>query len=272
MTDRPPLPRAPGRAPSDARLEGPAASRIYDFSLGGKDNYGADREVAMEAFGSFPAARHLPRENRKFMRRALRSMLAAGLRQFIDVGCGLPGKGNVHEVVHGTDPDGRVVYVDIDPVCVVHYQALLHAVPGATAVRGDVRRPAGILGAPEVTALIDFGRPIGVLMTAVLDLVLDEDDPHASVAAFRDAMAPGSHLAICDFAEEGLTPEERAVRDRMIAENGVVVTFRPRARLEAFFDGLELLEPGLVPAPEWRPDRPHEPATGWLLAGVGRKP
>ncbi|TDD86410.1 SAM-dependent methyltransferase [Actinomadura rubrisoli] len=257
--------------PSDLGLTAPAASRIYDFSLGGKDNYGADREIAIEAFGAFPAARLLPRENRKFMRRAIRFMLEAGVRQFIDLGCGLPGKGNVHEVVHGTDPAGRVVYVDTDPVAVVHYQALLHSVPTATAVRGDVRKPGEVLADPEVAALIDLGRPVGILMTAVLDLVRDEEDPEAAVAGFRDVMAPGSHLAVCDFAEEGLTDADRAARDRMVAESGVVVTFRPRSRLASFFDGLELLAPGLVPAPDWRPDRPHEPATGWLLAGIGRR-
>ncbi|MBO2457447.1 SAM-dependent methyltransferase [Actinomadura violacea] len=258
--------------PSRRGSTGAALNRIYDYSLGGKDNYCADREIAIEVFGSFRAARLLPRENRKFLRRAVRHMLDAGVRQFLDVGCGLPGKGNVHEVVHARDPDGRVVYVDIDRVAVVHYQALLHAVPNAAAVHGDARKPHAVLADPEVTALIDLRRPIGVLMTATLDAILDEEDPDGVVRAFTEAMAPGSHLAICDFTGDAMTPQERALQDRIVAENGLVFTARPRSRITAFFDGLELVEPGLVPAPEWRPDRPHEPATGWLVAGVGRKP
>jgi hypothetical protein len=269
MTDR--HPSDPGPA-GPAGGAGPAASRVYDDSLGGKDNYGPDRDLARRAFGAFPAARLLPRENRKFLRRAVRHMLDAGVRQFLDVGCGLPGRGNVHDVVHARDPAGRVVYVDNDRVAVVHYQALLHAVPNAAAVHGDARKPHAVLADPDVTALIDARRPVGVLMTATLDLILDEEDPDGIVRAFTGAMAPGSHLAICDFADEALTPAERARRDRFAAEDGLVVTFRPRSRIAAFFDGLELVEPGLVPAPEWRPDRPYEAATGWLLAGVARKP
>ncbi|WP_160818987.1 SAM-dependent methyltransferase [Actinomadura sp. J1-007] len=251
----------------DLGFGGPAASRIYDFSLGGKDNYSADREAALQAFGTFPAARLLPRENRKFMRRAVRYLLDEGVRQFLDIGCGLPGKGNVHEVAHQADPSARVVYVDHDPVAVVHFQSLVHALPGVTAIRADARRPESVLGDDEVTGLIDFSRPVGVLMTAVLDLILDEDDPEAVVRAFRDALAPGGFLVVCDFTDAALTPEERAVSDALIKENGVVVSFRSPERIAGFFDGLDLVEPGVVNAPDWRPDRPHEPATGWLLAG-----
>ncbi|MFB4314528.1 SAM-dependent methyltransferase [Actinomadura sp. 21ATH] len=253
-------------------LEGPASSRIYDFSIGGKDNYTPDRDVALQAFESLPAARLLPRENRKFMRRALRHLLDEGVRQFVDVGCGLPGNGNVHQVVHGVAPDAPVVYVDNDPVAVVHYQSLLHSVRAATAVRADARDPQGILKHPEVTELIDFDRPVGVLMCAVLSHLTDEEDPGSTVRAFRDAMAPGSRLALSDLTDENLTPEESRIRDELIERNGVIITLRPRAFIASCFEGLELAEPGLVYAPDWRPDRPHEPATGWLLGGVGRKP
>ncbi|GAA4154945.1 SAM-dependent methyltransferase [Actinomadura keratinilytica] len=255
-----------------ARFDAPASSRITDFSLGGKDNYGPDRETALKAFEALPAARLLPRENRKFMRRAVRFLLAAGVRQFLDVGCGLPGKGNVHEVVHGVDPAATVVYIDNDPVAVVHFQALLHAVPTATAVCADARDPASILTHPEVTALIDFARPVGVLMCCVLSHFADPRRAHSSAAAFRAAMAPGSHLAVSDFTDEALTDRERAVSAELMRESGIPLAFRPRDCLAAYFDGLELVEPGLVPAPEWRPDRPYERPTGWLLAGVARKP
>ncbi|GAA4105495.1 MULTISPECIES: SAM-dependent methyltransferase [Actinomadura] len=257
---------------SGARFGAPASSRIYDFSLGGKDNYSPDRQTALKAFEALPAARLLPRENRKFMRRAVRFLLDAGVRQFLDVGCGLPGKGNVHEVVHGVDPGAAVVYVDHDPVAVVHYQALLHAVPTATAVCADARDPAAILAHPEVTALIDFTRPVGVLMFCVLSHFADPERAHSSVAAFRAAMAPGSHLALSDFTDETMTDHERAVSADLMRDSGIPLAFRPRGCLAAYFDGLELVEPGLVPAPEWRPDRPYDRPSGWLLAGVARKP
>ncbi|MBG6090883.1 SAM-dependent methyltransferase [Actinomadura viridis] len=251
---------------------GPASSRIYDFSIGGKDNYTSDREVALQAVETFPAARLLPRENRKFMRRAVRYLLEAGVRQFLDVGCGLPGKGNVHQIVHGVAPAAPVVYVDHDPVAVIHYQALLHAVPAATAVHADARAPQGILKHPDVTALIDFDRPVGVLMFSVLSHLLDEEDPEATAGAFREAMAPGGHLALCDFTDENLTPAERAAGKDLARRTGVPLTFRSRARIAGYFAGMDLAEPGLVYAPEWRPDRPYEPPTGWLLGGVARKP
>ncbi|MFI0349110.1 SAM-dependent methyltransferase [Actinomadura sp. 9N407] len=253
-------------------LTGPASSRIYDFSIGGKDNYTPDRDVALQAFESLPAARLLPRENRKFMRRAVRFLLDEGVRQFIDIGCGLPGNGNVHEVVHGTAPDAPVVYVDNDPVAIVHYQSRLHSVPAATAVHADAREPAAILKHPEVTGLIDFDRPVGVLMCSVLSHLLDEDDPAATARAFREAMAPGSRLALCDLTDENLTPEEAAIRDELVERTGVMITLRPRAYIAGYFDGLELADPGLVDAPDWRPDRAHEAATGWLIGGVARKP
>ena len=257
---------------SDPKLNRAASARILDFAIGGKDNYSADRKVAIETFESLPASRLLPRENRKFMRRAVRYLLDAGVRQFIDVGCGLPGKADLHEVVLGADPDARVVYVDVDPVSVVHFQALVHAVPGAAAIVADAREPRSILEHEDLVGLIDLDRPVAVLMISMLDLLLDEEDPEATVTAFKDVMAPGSHLVVCDFTDENLTAQERAIADRLMSEHGVVVTFRPRERIAGFFDGLELLEPGLVNAPEWRPDRAHEPPTGWLLAGIGRKP
>ncbi|MGI5163541.1 SAM-dependent methyltransferase [Spirillospora sp. CA-253888] len=249
-----------------------ASARIYDFALGGKDNYAADREAAVQAYRELPAARLLPRENRKFMRRAVRAMLDAGVRQFLDLGCGLPGRGNVHEVALAADPGCRTVYVDHDPVAVVHYQALLGPVPGATAVCADVREPAAILADPEVTALLDLSRPVGVLLIATLGLVGDDAVALRTVRAFRDALPPGGHLALCDFTDEALTPRDLEVNRELMRASGVRVDFRSREVLASCFDGLEPLPPGLVPAADWRPDRPHPPATGWLLAGVARKP
>ncbi|TDD86411.1 SAM-dependent methyltransferase [Actinomadura rubrisoli] len=256
----------------DLGFAGPASARVYDFSLGGKDNYGADRDAASAALAAHRVAHLLPRENRKFMRRAVRFMLEAGVRQFIDLGCGLPGKGNVHEVVHGTDPAGRVVYVDIDRVAVVHYQALLHSVPTAGALHGDARRPREIIGHPEVAALIDWDRPVGILMISMLSHVPDEDDPDGVVRAFRDAMAPGSHLAVCDFLADHLTAADWDAHRELTERVGIRLTFRSSARLARLFEGLDLVDPGLALAPEWRPDRPYDPPSGWLMAAVGRHP
>ncbi|MFG2005369.1 SAM-dependent methyltransferase [Spirillospora sp. NPDC048911] len=256
----------------DLGFDGPASARVYDYSLGGKDNYAPDRSAATDALGAYSVAHLLPRENRKFMRRAVRHLLDAGVRQFIDLGCGLPGKGNVHDLALAADPDAKVVYVDNDPVAVVHFQSLLHAVPGAIAVKADARRPDEILGHAEVTALLDADRPVGILMISMLDWIPDEDDPDSIVAAFRDALVPGGHLVICDFLGDNLTDADRATHDELTKRYDISVTFRSSERFKGFFDGLDLVEPGLVLAPEWRPDRPYDPPSGWLMAGVGRKP
>ncbi|KAB2345217.1 SAM-dependent methyltransferase [Actinomadura rudentiformis] len=259
MSDRDPL--------KDLGFDGPASARVYDYSLGGKDNYAPDRSAASDALDAYSVARLLPRENRKFMRRAVRYLLATGVRQFIDIGCGLPGKGNVHDLALGADPDAKVVYVDNDPVAVVHFQAL-----GATAINADARHPETILGHPELTALIDFDRPVGILMISMLDWIPDEDDPDTVVAAFREALSPGGHLVICDFLSDNLSDADRATHRELTERYGISLTFRSSERFKGFFDGLDLVEPGLVLAPEWRPDRPYDPPSGWLLAGVGRKP
>jgi hypothetical protein len=248
-----------------------ASSRVYNYALGGKDNFAKDRQLAADMAAACAVTRKLPRENRKFMRRAVRFMLDAGVRQFIDIGCGLPGRGNVHDVVHAVDPQASVVYVDSDPVAVVHYQSLLHADPTATVIRADARKPTEVLGHPEVTALIDFDRPVGVLIVATLHLVTDEEDPDAIAAAFRAAMAPGSYLALCDLASDNLTDTDWAVFHELTDKHGIVAVYRCSDRLKEFFGDLELVEPGLVNAPEWRPDREHEPPSGWLLAAVARK-
>ncbi|MEU5879255.1 SAM-dependent methyltransferase [Spirillospora sp. NPDC047279] len=250
----------------------PASARVYDYSLGGKDNYGPDRSAASDALDMYEVAHLLPRENRKFMRRAVRHLLDAGVRQFIDLGCGLPGKGNVHDLAHAADPSATVVYVDNDPVAVVHFQSLLHAVENATAIAADARRPEAILTHPELTALIDLDRPVGILMISMLDWIPDEDDPDAVVAAFRDALAPGGHLVICDFLSDNLSEADRAIHKELTDRYNISLTFRSSERFKGFFTGLDLLDPGLVLAPDWRPDRPYDRPSGWLMAGVARKP
>ncbi len=193
-------------------------------------------------------------------------MRCAGTRRHI--GCGLPKRVNVHDLA---GPDAHVVYVDYDPIAVVHFEAELSGHPGAAIVHADVRNPESILAAPAVADLIDLRRPVGLLMTHMLHLIRDEDRPTRIVRDLLDALAPGSHPVVAHVTHEGRpAPAVRAIREVSTALREPVV-LRGRAEIESFFDGLELLEPGVVPAPGWRPDGPYGMPWGWLLAGVGRK-
>lgn len=264
IADREPLPRKiNAAAPNDARM--------YDYALGGKDNYSADRDASERVLAALPTAINAVRENRQFMRRAVRHMLSLGIRQFLDLGCGLPGRGNVHDLVHKKDPEATVVYIDSDPVPVTHFQALLSSSTTATAIHADIRRPDEILSNPDVTRLIDFSRPVGVLMVAVLHYIFDEDDPAGIVAAFSEPLVPGSHLAICHFTSEGWGPEDLDFLNGLAESAGVPVVLRDRKQITALLGGLDLIEPGLVLPPQWRPDRPARDPSGWLLAGMSRK-
>jgi SAM-dependent methyltransferase len=247
----------------------PTDTRLYDYALGGKDNYAVDRVLAHRLLSVAPEARHLAAENNRFVRRAVRHLLAAGVRQFLDVGCGLPRRGNVHDLA---GPESRVVYVDYDPVAVTHYEAMLSGGSSAAVIHADARHPAQILRDPVVTEMIAFNRPVALLFTLVLHFVDDEEDPAGIAGEFRDAVAPGSHLVVSHATFEGKTPAAvEAVHD-VFAELRESMTLRGREAVAGLFDGFELLDPGLVPAPDWRPDRPYRTPSGWLLAGVGRKP
>jgi S-adenosyl methyltransferase len=244
---------------------------MYDYALGGKDNYLVDREASEQVRESLPTTLVAVQENRRFMRRAVRYLLSAGVRQFMDIGCGLPGRGNMHDLVYAHDPLAAVVYVDNDPVIVNHYRALLSSTGTAVVLNADVRRPEEILGSPSVTELIDFGRPVGVLMCALLHYIDDEEDPAGIVGAFGAAMAPGSHLALSHYHADGLSPDEQALTAKIAEDMGITMAQRDRAGIEGLFGELEVLDPGLVPPALWRPDRPQRDPTGWLLAGVGVK-
>jgi hypothetical protein len=244
---------------------------MYDYALGGKDNYSADRNASEQILAALPVAINAVRENRQFMRRAVRYMLSLGIRQFLDLGCGLPGRGNVHDLVHKTDPRATVVYVDSDPVPITHFQALLSSSTTVTAVHADIRRPNEILSDPNVTRLIDFRRPVGVLMVAVLHYIFDKDDPAGIVTAFSDTLSPGSHLAICHFTSEGWGPEDLDFLNGLAENAGVPVALRSRKQIAALLAGLDLIEPGLVLPAHWRPDRQSPDPSGWLLAGMSRK-
>jgi len=248
----------------------PHPARMYDYWLGGKDNFPADREAAEEVLALVPKARDMARANRAFLRRAVRSLAGeAGIRQFLDVGTGIPTQGNVHEVAHAIAPDARVAYVDNDPIVHVHANALL-AGSSTTIILADLRKPDTILDHPKVRPFIDFDQPLALLLVAVLHFLTDEDDPAGTVARFRDAMAPGSFLAIShatgDFNPEMATKAARAY-DRATSP----VVPRTRAEVERFFDGFALVDPGLVQVSRWRPDGEIPEDEVWIYGGVGRK-
>jgi SAM-dependent methyltransferase len=249
----------------------PNEARMYDYAMGGKDNYQADRDASEGIRDALPTALAAVRENRQFMRRAVRHLLSIGIRQFVDLGCGMPGRGNVHELAAAVDPSSAVVYVDNEPMVVNHYQALLSSSNVAAAILADVRRPGDILGHPEVRRLVDFTRPVGIVMTALLHYFADDEDPAGLVKEFVSAVPPGSHLVLTHYHPDGISPEDRAVAAEIAASLDVTMAERRREEIEALFGELVLLEPGLVMPPLWYPDRPQHEPTGWQLAGVARK-
>ena len=250
----------------------PSVARMYDYYLGGKDNFAVDRAAVERVELAMPEVRQLAMENRAFLRRAVRFMAAAGIRQFLDIGAGLPTAGNTHEVAQRAAPDARVVYVDNDPIVLVHARALLASRPeGATDyVDADLRDPGKILGA--AAGSLDLGQPVALMLMAILQHIGDEDDPYQVVATLVEALAPGSYLAIShpasDINAEAMAKMAASLNQTM-AER---VTFRSRDAVVGFFTGLDLVEPGLVQASKWRPatrEDADRPAALW--AGVAAK-
>ncbi|MEU1729426.1 SAM-dependent methyltransferase [Actinomadura sp. ATCC 39365] len=259
----------------------PSVARVYDYMLGGKDNFEIDREVAQMALRIAPDAPQAARSNRDFLARVVRDLVVeAGIRQFLDIGSGLPTQGNVHEIAQAAAPGCRVVYVDHDPIVLVHGRALLAVDDGTTVIEADIRRPDDVLDHPETRQLLDLDEPVGLLLFGILHHLSDEEDPAGIAARLAGRLAPGSHVAVSHFHNP---MEERPEVSRQAFEaerlfNDTMGTGRWRTREEilGFFDGLELLEPGLVPLAEWRPEPGYRPALGityhTFLGGVGRKP
>jgi S-adenosyl methyltransferase len=248
-------------------------ARIYDYYLGGKDNFQADRETAEQALAATPSVREMARQNRAFLQRAVRFLAGqGGIRQFLDIGTGLPTQGNVHEIAQAIAPEARVVYVDNDPIVLAHSRALLDA-PNTAVVLGDLREPGQILEDPEVTKLIDFHRPMAVLLVAVLHFIRDSEDPDGICARLRTAMAPGSYLVISHGTAD-LQQAQPEVADKVVRayqRSTAPVTLRSRAQVEGFFGDFELVDPGLEQIQRWRPDGPVPDVSGGIFGGVGRK-
>jgi hypothetical protein len=266
----------PDWIPSEVDVRRANAARVYDYLLGGSHNFLADQDVGRSLAAVDPNVRAVARANRAFLGRAVRFLAAAGIRQFLDVGSGIPTEGNVHEVAQRTHPGARVVYADIDPVAIAHSRALLAGNDTTAIIDADLRQPEKILADDATRRLVDPGQPAGLLLVAVLPFIADAEDPWRIVAALRDALAPGSYLVLCHGTAESKPVVARAAEK--VYNRSVATHVHPRSHLEIlrFFDGFELVDPGLVYVPLWRPDSPADvpadPAKYWCLVGVGRKP
>jgi hypothetical protein len=262
--------------PAGVNRDQPSIARVYDYLLGGDHNLPADQKLGRSLAAVDPNVAVLARANRAFLRRAVRFGSQAGIGQFLDIGSGIPTEGNVHEVAQQASPAARVVYADIDPAAVAHSRVILAGNPGAAIIEGDLREPGAILGHPETRRLIDFRRPAGLLLVSVLPFLADAEDPWRVVATLRSALAPGSFIAVSHATDEGRPVTVQAMGK--VYGDGVPTAggIRSRADILRFFDGLRLVDPGLVNVPLWRPDSPGgvpaDPGRFWVLAGVGVKP
>jgi hypothetical protein len=239
----------------DLRTDRPHPARVYDYLLGGKDNFAADREAAHKGLQANPDSRIPPQENRLFLRRAVRFLAEHGIDQFLDIGTGIPSAPNVHHVAQKINPRSRIVYVDNDPIVLAHARALLTSHPdgGTDYIDADLRDIDSILGSAVLTDTLDLERPVGLLLIAILHFIGDEDDPWDLVRRLLAALPSGSYLALSH-----LTGDFRPQAWEQVAEvyrrQGVTMKVRPKPQIERFFTGLELVDPGLRILPAWRPD------------------
>jgi SAM-dependent methyltransferase len=259
--------------PEGVNTELPSAARVYDYLLGGGHNFAGDRVLAEKLVTVVPA-RDMARLNRAFLRRAVLYLLDAGITQFLDLGSGIPTVGNVHEVAQQENPDARVVYVDYEPVAVAHSELLLEGNANAAVLQADMRDPDKILQSPQVRDLLDLDKPLGLLMVGVVQFIPDADDPWALAVRYRDALAPGSYLALSAFTWDN-APAGMAGAVEVFKNSQDPIFPRTHAEITRMFDGLDLVEPGLVYTPQWRPERQEDVADAAksnLYAGIAQKP
>lgn len=253
----------PSWAPLDVDTSQPSIARIWDWFLGGAHNFAVDREVAKKTLELMPEGPQMAHLNRMFLRRVVKFCVENGITQFLDVGSGIPTVGNVHEVAQEADPRCRVLYVDVDPVAVAHTRLLLADNEQADVVHADLREPETILAAPELRDTLDLSQPVAVLMIAVLHFIHDSDDPVGLLARYREAMAAGSYLAIAHGSRdtERMPAEHLRAAHDMYEREVAQVTLRSRPEVEKLFAGFELVEPGVVWLPQWRPTATVEDST-----------
>ncbi|MFK0230002.1 SAM-dependent methyltransferase [Streptomyces sp. NPDC090303] len=256
---------------TDTNDSTPSTARMYDYFLGGTNNLAVDRAAATRVSALVPNTRDLVWENRYFVQRAVRTLARAGIRQFLDIGAGLPTQGNVHEIALLEAPGSRTVYVDHDPTVLRHSSVAELPEASARMVAGDVRDPGAVLADASLRELIDLSRPTAVILAAVLHFVTDDEEPGRLVAAFRDGMSPGSHLVLSHLTSDGPAPTSVAHTEEIYRRASSPLTFRGKATIQAYFDGLTLLPPGLVRPCRWNPDPDTPAGPGWLYAGVARK-
>lgn len=263
------------RSRPDVDIRTPNMARMYDYALGGKDNFAADREAVQNLFRLAPENAYVPKANRQFLGVAARFAAEQGITQYIDLGAGLPSQGSTHEVTRLVQPAARVVYVDSDPVVLAHARALLAGNDaGLAVIAEDIRDSGRILDHPRTKQLIDFSKPVAVLFVAVLHGIPDADDPAGIVAEFVRPLAPGSYVILSHLTREGQPADIVAKKEAVWAKSATPMAYRSRDEILRFFSGLDLVEPGLTTATRWRqePKDPQLDAAGaWTLAGVGRK-
>jgi hypothetical protein len=264
----------PSWAPPEVDIDRPSPARMYDFFLGGWHNFPVDRQMAAQVIQAVPDFWRTAQANRAFLRRAVRHLIHAGIRQFLDLGSGIPTVGNVHEVAQAAAPSARVVYVDADPVAVAHSTALLTHNPNACAVRADIRHPAAIIHHRQVIEMLDLQQPIGILMTSVLHFIPDADHPQQIIAQFQQAIHPGSFLVLSHGTSQ-TRPDEGAELLRLFQRTAHPLIDRNRGQILTLLSGLDLIDPGLVWAPQWRPDpttdATEHPERTSVLAAVARR-
>ena len=269
MADRPEW------APADADIEHPSVARVYDYYLGGSHNFESDRAFAQKIIDAVPGVTALYRDNRAFLTRAVRYLCQERVDQFLDLGSGIPTAGNVHEVARAANPQARVVYVDHDPVAVVHSNHLLAGDDRATAILADVRDVEQVLVLARRSGL-DLGRPVAVLAVALLHFVGDADGPAELMARYLAALTSGSYLAISHASRSGSSALDPLTQVYDRAESPNALSLRTPEEIAGFFAGLDLVAPGVVPLPRWRPDPLDDdakvPDDYSVHAGVGRKP
>lgn len=268
----------PGYGPRELDESTPNAARLYDYFLGGAHNFAADRALGEMIVTHAPVVREGARMNRSFLRRAVRYCLAEGVDQFLDLGSGIPTVGNVHEIAHQVDPAARVVYVDYEPVAVQTARQLLAGVDTAAVLHADLRDAAAVLAHPTTTAMLDFDRPVALLIVGVTLFLAPEDHPERVIATYREALAPGSLVAISQSSVDEAPDDLRAEMDQIMAgyENSDERWYvRGRDEVTSWFDGTEIVPPGIVPLTDWRPDDEARAQQQWRArlcgyAGVGR--
>ncbi|MGH3821690.1 MAG: SAM-dependent methyltransferase [Pseudonocardiaceae bacterium] len=262
----------PSWASDDVDIEHPSPARVYDYYLGGSHNFAVDRQLARQAIELWPELPLIMQANRAFLRRSVRYLVSQGITQFLDIGSGIPTEGNVHEVAQVASPQCRVVYVDIDPVAAIHSRAILAGNPLADIIQADLRDVMTIFDDPTVQRLLDLTQPIGVLMVAMLHFVPDAADPASIVALYRKMMPPGSYLVVSHATHEG-RPDQAKSHTELYRRAGAPLTMRSRAEIEELLDGFDLVPPGIVFMPLWRPDSPAdvddhpERFTGYAVVG-----